>query len=294
MKTSILSFPHIQQQLQQAIRRDIFLTMEFKALGATDVRVPEIGLGTWQYRGGETPIKKAIELGACLIDTAEMYGTEEAVGAAIKGMREKVFVATKVSGNHLRRDQVTAAAEASLKRLAIDTIDLYQVHWPDPAVPIGETMGAMEQLVDQGKVRFIGVSNFYLKNLQEAEAAMTRHKIVANQVKYSLLQRGVEEDTLSYCQKNRITVIAYSPLARGALCAKSLLKSRRALATLQQIASETGKTMAQVALNWCIAKPGVIAIPKTDKVERVLEMCAASGWKLSPAQTATLEKAFPV
>ena len=268
--------------------------MEFKELGRTGVKVPEIGLGTWDYRGGDAPIKKAVELGgACLIDTAEMYGTEEAVGAAIRGMREKVFVATKVSGNHLRRDQVIAAAEASLKRLAIETIDLYQIHWPDPAVPIAETMGAMEKLVDQGKVRFIGVSNFYLKNLQDAEAAMTRHKIVANQVKYSLLQRGIEEDTLGYCQKNRMTVIAYSPLARGALSARTLLKNRRALAALQQIASGAGKTMSQVALNWCVAKPGVIAIPKTDKVERVVEICAGSGWKLSPAQIAALEKAFP-
>lgn len=267
--------------------------MEFKELGRTGVKVPEIGLGTWDYRGGAAPIKKAVELGACLIDTAEMYGTEEAVGAAIRGMREKVFVATKVSGNHLRHDQVIAAAEASLKRLAIETIDLYQIHWPDPAVPIAETMGAMEKLVDQGKVRFIGVSNFYLKNLQDAEAAMTRHKIVANQVKYSLLQRGIEEDTLGYCQKNRMTVIAYSPLARGGLSSRTLLKNRRALAALQQIASEAGKTMSQVALNWCVMKPGVIAIPKTDKVERVVELCAASGWKLSPAQTAALEKAFP-
>ena len=267
--------------------------MEFKELGATGVKVPDIGLGTWQYRGGEAPIKKAVELGASLIDTAEMYGTEETVGKAIKGMRAEVFIATKVSGNHLRYEQVIAAANGSLKRLGIETIDLYQVHWPDPAVPIAETMGAMEKLVDDGKVRFIGVSNFYLKNLQEAESAMKRHKIVANQVKYSLLQRGIEEDTLDYCRKNRIAVIAYSPLARGALSARTLLKHRSALAVLQQIASETGKTMTQVALNWCIAKPGVIAIPKTDRVERVVEMCGAAGWKLSPPQLTALEKAFP-
>ena len=268
--------------------------MEFKELGATGVKIPDIGLGTWQYRGGEAPIKQAVELGACLIDTAEMYGSEEAVGTAIKGMREKVFIATKVSGNHLRYEQVIAAAEGSLRRLGVDAIDLYQVHWPDPAVPIAETMGAMEKLVDDGKVRYIGVSNFYLQNLQEAESVMKRHKIVANQVKYSLLQRGIEEDTLPYCQKNHVAVIAYSPLARGALSTRTLLKNRRALAVLQQIASETGKTMTQVALNWCIAKPGVIAIPKTDKVERVVEMCGASGWRLSPSQTAALEKAFPL
>jgi diketogulonate reductase-like aldo/keto reductase len=267
--------------------------VECKELGASGVEVPEIGLGTWDYRGGAAPIEKAVELGACLIDTAEMYGTEEAVGAAIEGIGQKVFIATKVSGNHLRYDEVLRAADGSLRRLGIDTIDLYQIHWPDPAVPIAETMGAMEKLVDAGKVRFIGVSNFYLKNLQEAEACTTRHKIVSNQVKYSLLQRGIEEDTLSYCQKRRITVIAYSPLARGDLCAKPLLRNRHALGVLQKIAAENGKTMAQVALNWCIAKPGVIAIPKTDKVERVVECCGASGWKLSQAQIAALDRAFP-
>ena len=267
--------------------------MEYRELGATGVKVPEIGFGTWQYRGGSEPLRKAVELGASLIDTAEMYGTEEAVGAAIKGIRQKVFIATKVSGNHLRYDEVLRAADGSLKRLGIDAIDLYQIHWPDPAVPIAETMGAMERLVDAGKVRFIGVSNFYLKNLREAEACMTKHRIVANQIKYSLLQRGIEEDTLAYCQKRRITVIAYSPLARGDLCAKPLLRNRHALGALQKIAAENGKTMAQVALNWCISKPGVIAIPKTDKVERVVECCAASGWRLSQTQIAALEKAFP-
>ncbi|MGH7770094.1 MAG: aldo/keto reductase [Candidatus Binatia bacterium] len=267
--------------------------MEHKELGATGVEAPEIGLGTWQYGGGSEPLRKAVELGAFLIDTAEMYGTEEAVGAAIKDIRRQVFIATKVSGNHLRYDEVLRAADNSLKRLGVETIDLYQLHWPDPAVPIAETMGAMEKLVDAGKVRFIGVSNFYLKNLQEAEASMSRHKIASNQVKYNLLQRGIEEDTLAYCQKRRITVIAYSPLAHGGLCAKPLLRHRRALGALEKIAADSGKTMAQVALNWCIAKPGVIAIPKTDKVERVVECCGASGWKLSPSQIAALERAFP-
>jgi diketogulonate reductase-like aldo/keto reductase len=267
-------------------------TMEYRELGATGVKVPEIGFGTWQYRGGSEPLRKAVELGAFLIDTAEMYGTEEAVGAAIKGIRQKVFIATKVSGNHLRHDEVLRAADGSLKRLGINTIDLYQIHWPDPAVPIAETMGAMEKLVDAGKVRFIGVSNFYLKNLREAEACMTKYRIVANQIKYSLHERGAEEDTLPYCQQNRITVIAYSPLARGDLAKKPLLRNRSALGVLQKIASDTGKTMAQVALNWCISKPGVIAIPKTDKVERVVECCGASGWRLSQTQIAALEKAF--
>lgn len=266
--------------------------MELKELGATGIQVPEIGFGTWNYRGGTAPLRKAIELGAYLIDTAELYGTEDAVGEAVKGHRQKVFIATKVSANHLRYDAVLRAAEQSLRRLGTDYIDLYQIHWPDPAVPISETMGAMEKLVERGKVRFIGVSNFYLKNLREAEAAMTKHKIVSNQVKYSLVCRGIEEDTLAYCQKNGITVIAYSPLDKGALVAKSLFKQRAARAVLERIARETGRTTAQVALNWCIAKPNVIAIPKTDKVERVIEDCGASGWQLSREQLAALDRAF--
>ena len=266
--------------------------MEYKQLGATGVKVPEIGFGTWQYRGGSEPLRKAIELGAFLIDTAEMYGTEEAVGEAIKGRRQEVFIATKVSGNHLRYGEVLRAAENSLKRLGMDTVDLYQVHWPDPSVPIKETMRAMETLVEMGKVKFIGVSNFYLKDLEEAQACMRKYRIVSNQVKYSLDNRGIEGDLLPYCQKNRITVVAHTPLDKGVLTSKPSLKNRRALGVHKEIASETGKTMAQVALNWCIFKPNVIAIPKSDKVERVVENCQASGWRLSAQQMEALDEAF--
>ena len=266
--------------------------MEYKELGKTGVKLPEIGLGTWQYRGGIEPVKKSLSLGSFLIDTAEMYGTEGVVGEAVAGRRREVFIATKVSGNHLRYDEVLRAAGRSLKRLKTDSIDLYQVHWPDPSVPIGETMRALETLVDEGKVRFIGVSNFYLRNLDEAQASMSRHRIVANQVKYSLLQRGIEEEMLPYCQKNNITVIAHTPLDKGALASRPLLRNRAAMGVLHKIARETAKTMAQVALNWCIAKPNVIAIPKSDRVERVIENCAASGWSLTPRQVEALDRAF--
>lgn len=267
--------------------------METKQLGMTGVQIPEIGLGAWQYRGGVEPLRKGIELGAFLIDTAEMYGTEGVVGEAIKGMRDRVFVATKVTGTHLRYDEVLKAADGSLKRLGVDCIDLYQIHWPDRSVPIAETMGAMEALVDQGKVRYIGVSNFYTQDLLEVERVMKKHRIVANQVKYSLLQRGIEKDTMAYCQKNGITVIAYSPLGRGELVSMPLLKKRGSMKVLQKVAQETGKTMAQVALNWCVAKPNVIAIPKSDSVERTVENCGASGWKLTEKQMHALDEAFP-
>ena len=146
--------------------------------------------------------------------------------------------------------------------------------------------------MDAGKVKFIGVSNFYLKNLEEAQACMTKYKIVSNQVKYSLLNRSIEEDTLAYCQENNITVIAYSPLDKGGLTSRPLIRNRAAISVLQKIALETGKTLAQVALNWCISRANVIAIPKSDKVERVVENCQASGWRLSAKQVQTLNQAF--
>ena len=266
--------------------------MELKELGATGVKLPEIGLGTWQYNGGTEPLRNGISLGAFLIDTAEMYGTEGVVGEAIRGNRQEAFIATKVSGNHLRYDEVLRAAENSLKRLGTDYIDLYQIHWPDPSVPIRETMRAMEELADRGKVKFIGVSNFYVKNLEEAQACMTKHRIVSNQVKYSLLNRRIEEDTLAYCQENNITVIAYSPLDKGGLTSRPSMKNKAAIGILQKIALETGKSPAQVALNWCLSKPNVIAIPKSDRVERIVENCQASGWRLAARQVEALDRAF--
>ena len=181
--------------------------MELKELGNTGVMVSEIGLGTWKYHGGVEPLRRGIELGAFLIDTAEMYRTEELVGQAISGKRDKVFLASKVLGSHLRYDQVMKAAEASLRRLAVDCIDLYQIHWPNSRVPITETMRAMEELVDQKMVRYIGVSNFSTSELQQAQAAMTNHPIVSNQVLYSLKARHIERDLLPYCQEKHVTVM---------------------------------------------------------------------------------------
>jgi diketogulonate reductase-like aldo/keto reductase len=162
--------------------------MHHKDLAETGIRLPAVGLGTWQYRGGIEPLRTGITLGAYFIDTAESYGTEEVVGQAIHGIRKDIFLATKVSPRHFRRADVIAAAEASLKQLNTDYIDLYQLHWPNHTIPIEETMGTMEQLVDSGKIRFIGVSNFFLHDLRNAQKAMSKHKIVSNQVRYSLIE----------------------------------------------------------------------------------------------------------
>ena len=222
--------------------------MEYRELGATGVMIPEVGLGTWKYRGGPEPLRRGIELGATLIDTAEMYRTEDAVGLAIRGIRDRVFVATKVLGSNLRYDQVLRAAEKSLGLLDDGVIDLYQIHWPSHSVPIAETMRAMEELVDRGTVRHIGVSNFSVAEMREAQAAMSKYSIVCNQVLYNLKRRGIERDLIPYCEEHGITVMAYTPLADGSLAVRPRVRAGRGWEALKGVAREVDKTPAQVAL----------------------------------------------
>ncbi len=266
--------------------------MELKQLGNTGVMVPEIGIGVWRYSGGVEPLRRGVELGATLIDTAEVYGTEDVVAQAVSGIRDRIFIATKVSGDHLRHDDLIRAAEASLRRLETNVIDLYQIHWPNSRVPIHETMRAMETLVDRGLVRYIGVSNFSLAEMRAAQAAMSKYPIVSNQVLYNLNHREIEWDLLPYCVQNRITIIAYTPLDDGRLTAMPRFHANRRMQALALVASQVGKTLGQVALNWCTSRPNVIAIPKSNKVSRVVENCQASGWRLSPEQVQYLDAAF--
>lgn len=267
--------------------------MEPKELGNTGVTVPEIGTGVWRYSGGVEPLRRGIELGAFLIDTAEVYGTEDVVGEAVKSIRDKVFVATKVSGEHLAYDEVLRAADASLRRLDTGHIDLYQLHWPSSRVPIGETMRAMETLVDRKLIRFIGVSNFSLTELRAAQAASKNYPIVANQVLYNLERRHIEADLLPYCQANQVTIVAFTPLASGRLARHAEYPSNpRGMKALATIAATLKKTLGQVALNWCTSHPNVIAIPKSNSTARVVENCGASGWRLSPDQVKFLHDAF--
>jgi diketogulonate reductase-like aldo/keto reductase len=266
--------------------------MELRPLGNTGVMIPEIGLGVWKYRGGVEPLQRGIELGAFLIDTAEMYRTEDVVGQAVKGIRDRVFIASKVSGGHLRYDDVLRAAEASLRELQTNAIDLYQIHWPNSSIPIKETMRAMETLVDRGLVKYIGVSNFSVGQLRAAQAAMSKYPIVANQVLYNLNSREIEDDLLPYCQQQHVTIIAYTPLDDGRLTAKSRFRRSQGMTVMEEVASQVQKTLAQVALNWCTTHPNVIAIPKSDSVTRTEENCGASGWRLSPEQMQRLNEAF--
>lgn len=257
--------------------RDIIL-MRFKELGKTGEKIPVIGLGTWKM--GINPkvelesIKLALRKGIRFIDTAEMYGTESLVGQAIRD-EENVFVATKVSPNHFHYQDVINACNASLKRLGIKTIDLYQLHWPNTSIPIGETMRAMEKLVEEGKIRYIGISNFSVEQTVEAQGALKKNEIVSNQVEYSLLSRNIERDLIPFCDREKITIIAYSPFARGHLFGKSKL-----IDILERIAAKHKKTPAQVSLNWLIAKKSVVAIPKASDKKHVEENAGAADWSL--------------
>jgi aryl-alcohol dehydrogenase-like predicted oxidoreductase len=277
--------------------------MEFKELGKSGVKIPVLGLGTWGIGGfsgsslgeddeGVRALQLGLELEMRFIDTAEIYGrghSEEVVSKAVKSRRETVFIATKVSAEHLSYDGVLRAAESSLKRLQTDYIDLYQVHWPNPSIPISETMRAMEHLVEQGKVRHIGVSNFSVRQTREAQDALSKATLASNQVEYSLLDRSVEDDLLPYAAKEHVTIIAYSPIASGQIPRGGRDGRWR---QLDQIASKYGKTRTQVALNWLLAREPVVAIPKAASLVHVRENAGAIGWKLSKDDLERLDGAF--
>lgn len=248
-----------------------------------------MGIGTWKLGAGRpeetAAIREGIRLGMTLVDTAEMYHTEDIVRRAIEGSGA-VFVATKVSPSHFRHDDVIKSCDASLKRLGLRSIDLYQLHWPNSDIPIAETMKAMEELVKDGKIRNIGVSNFSVEEMDEARAALSSADIVSNQVEYSAYVRYVEEEVLPYCRKEKITVIAYSPLARGTALSNA---SSAVTSALRRIAQRHGCTAAQVALSWLVSKGNITAIPKAAGVAHMRENAAAPGIALTAKETAELD-----
>ncbi len=249
-------------------------------LGKTGEMIPAVGIGTWKLgadrSGSIKAIRLGIDLGMRFVDTAEMYANEEVVGEAIKD--HHTFIATKLSPSHFHEKAVEKACNDSIARLGVKAIDLYQLHWPNSGVPIKETMHAMERLVDQGKIHHIGVSNFNLEELEEAQAAMKRYEIASNQIEYSVFVRDFGDALFDYCKKEGITIIAYSPLARGAMFDEHYAKAYN---VLESIAAKHGKTVGQVGLNWLVSKGNICAIPKAASPEHVKENAAASDWKMS-------------
>lgn len=294
-------------------------------LGKDGPLVAPVGVGMWQASGKSwgadvsdtkcvAAMVRAQELGLNLIDTAEAYGeghSEEVVGRALRKMdKDETVVATKVIGGHLRYDDVIRACEGSLKRLGIRTIDLYQVHWPDPwdQVPLKHTMRALEKLQRDGKIHHIGVSNFAVRDLKEAAEHLSRSTIVSNQVQYSLVHRAVEDEVLPYCKREGIGIIPWSPLAKGLVTGKYSMKrlpkdpirkemgfftlhNMREVAPLVGLLKSIGKryrkTPAQVALQWLVAQ-GTVPIPGVKTPEQVDENAGSVGWRLRSEEVAQI------
>ena len=278
--------------------------MEYKTL-IDDVKIPVLGLGTWLIGGDLEPdysddanaisaIKKAIELGYNHLDTAEMYGNghcEELIGEAIRGFdRKQLFITSKVRESKLKYNDVIKSAKESLERLQTDYIDLYLIHSPSPGIPIEETMEAFDYLVDQNMVKYIGVSNFQVDQLIEAQKH-TKNKIVANQIEYSLLTRNkgkysgnkdMEIKTIPYCQENDIIIMAERPIERGLILNSHPL--------LDKLEIKYNKTKAQIAINWLISKRKVITIPKSTSINHLKENLGAIGWKLEKEDIELLDK----
>lgn len=267
------------------------MPVNLKTLGSTDVKIPEVGLGTWKYGGDAEALAAGIRRGARFIDTAEGYGTERVAGEAVRLSGERVFVATKVSGRHLGCDDVLRAADESLAKLGTDIIDLYQIHWPNPEFPMEGTMKAMQKLADTGIVRFVGVSNFSVSEFEEAQSLMEHTPIVSNQVLYNLNAREIESELLPFCEKNGVTVIAYTPLDSGRLCGNSAREGGK-YEVLSRVAREAGKSESQTALNWCLCHENVVVIPKSESAARNEENCGASGWRLEKERFDLLSGAF--
>lgn len=255
--------------------------------------VPVLGQGTWtmgvdpRWRNEEiASLRLGIELGMTLIDTAEMYGdggAEKLVARAITGRRSEVFLVSKVLPDHASRRGAIAACERSLRRLKTDRLDLYLLHWRE-AIPLSETLEAFDKLLRAGKIRYWGVSNFDLIDMQELAGSPVGPGVAANEVMYSVKRRGIEYALMPWCQRRNVVIIAYSPLDQG-----RLVRSR----TLKDIAVRHDATPAQVALAWLVRQQGIIAIPKAKSQTHVRENRAALELRLDKHDLATLERAFP-
>lgn len=255
--------------------------------------VPALGLGTWFM--GEDPalrktelaaLRRGLELGLSLVDTAEMYGdgaAEALVGEAIAGRRDGVFLVSKVLPENASRAGTVAACERSLRRLRTDRLDLYLLHWRGPH-PLAETVDALEALVRSGKIRRWGVSNLDVDDLEELAAVPAGGHVQTDQVLYNLTRRGIEHDLLPWCRARRVPVTAYSPVEQGRLLASP---------PLREVARRIGATPAQVALAWVLRQDGVIAIPKAGTPAHVEEDRGALDLRLAPEELAELDRAFP-
>jgi len=315
--------------------------MEYRRLGRTGLMVSELCLGTMTFgrelddAGSKEVVNRFVEAGGNFIDTADVYSdglSEEFTGRALKERRDEVVLATKVrfpmgegpNDVGLSRKHIIAGCEASLRRLGTDYIDLYQVHCWDEATPLSETLGALDDLVRSGKVRYIGVSNFLAWQIVKALCVSELNgfeKFVCLQPQYSLVERGIEDEVLPACVSEGLGIIPWSPLGGGFLSGKYRRDERppegsriagatesmdeywekraternwQVLDAVGAVAEETGKSYAQVALNWLLRQPGVTApIIGARTLEQLEDNLGAAGWKLGEKQVRRLSEAAP-
>jgi diketogulonate reductase-like aldo/keto reductase len=251
--------------------------------------IPKIGFGTWSIGGGMSPdrskversltaLRTALEVGYTHFDTAEMYASghsEELLGQAVRESgiaREDLFITSKVSASHLRYDDLLRSFENSLRNLGMEYLDLYLIHWPSRGIPLEDTFRALNELVREGRVRYVGVSNFDVGLMGQAQAE-SEAPIFTNQVPYSLEDRTyVRNGVLEYCQENDILLTAYSPVEEGRLHVNP---------TLQAVADAHGATPYQIALAWLVLQPRVIAIPMSFDPDHIAENFAAADIELT-------------
>ena len=273
-----------------------------RKFGWTGLDVPVIGMGTWLIEGRSRDAERravealrvGLDLGMNHIDTAEMYGNgraEELVAEAIDGQREQVFLVSKVLPSSASYQGTLNACKQSLKRLKTDFIDLYLLHWPSSQHPVKETMRAMEKLVDEGMIKFIGVSNFDLTQLREAQHALMKHRIACNQVFYHLAYRGIERDLLPYCTESGIAIVGYSPFGHGNFPSAQ----SRGGKVLAETAKKHGRTVRQIALNFLTRHASLFTIPKAGNHDHIREISGAVGnWNLTDEDIVAIENAFPL
>jgi len=262
--------------------------------GSGGPQVPVIGQGTWYIDRGDrrnavAALRCGIDLGMTHIDTAEMYGDAELVVAeAIAGRRDDIFLVSKVLPSNASRRATITACERSLARLKTDRLDCYLLHWRG-SYPLAETVAAFEQLVNAGKIRSWGVSNFDTDDLDEMLAVAGKGKIACNQVLYHLRERAIEHAVIPWCEAHRVAVVAYSPFGHNDF---PQLRSKGG-EVLQAIADAHGASPRQVALSFLTREPSLFAIPKASSQEHAADNAAAGKLTLSNDEIAALDKAFP-
>ena len=303
---------------------------DVRRLGRSDLVVTSVGLGVWQWgevnwwtygkdfdRGDIDQVWKVnLDAGVNFVDTAEIYGkgaSETILGELLDETGEPLVVATKLYPEKDSAEDVRKAIEGSIKRLGLERLDLYQVHWWPPSLPISAIMREIDNAVRDGLVRNVGVSNFSVAEVEEAQSHLQHARIVSNQVHYSLLERGPEtEGLVEHHSREGIAIIAYSPLEQGILTGKFTagnppggFRARKprftragleaavpVLEALEAAARAHGRTMAQAALAWLLKDPNVVVIPGAKNRRQAEENVGGADWSLSGAELARIEEAF--